>query len=645
MKHPIRRRLMYLSFQGLRACVQLLPLPAARAVGRFLGFLAYGLLRGQRQLTKAHLAYAFGDSLAPAQRARIARGVFRNLGQSAMEWLLLPKLSLDTVKQLITCEGLEHLRHALAKGDGVILVSPHFGSWEFVPLYLKSVGCEGAILARRLRYAEYESFLISMRGEKGVTTLARGSLKDVAKLLRANQMVGMLPDQDMDSLEGIFINFFGHPAYTPVGPAALSLMTGAPIVPCFMIRDQARFRFVIEPPLSAPSGVDRAQAMTQLTQAWSDAMESKIRQYPDHWVWMHRRWKTQPNAAHSTQHTAHSVNPARLQPMERCARQQPAPSVLLSALCLVLFATVDGCAKSADKPTQDTKTARAAPAEPAATQHMDGFTLTGYEDTGAKRWELNGTGAHLDGNIVTIHHPDGIGYDPLHKAYLTASLGQVNQTDRHVRLEHDVTIHTTDGLWFTSPLLYWIPDDNEVTTDQSVRIETDHMLLRGRGASGFTQLKEMTIERDIELVLNPSDHDAPHDGPKQVTITCDGPLSFDYGNSVATFEKNVHVQDPNGDLYSDKLVAYLDQTTHTIRYAEATGRVRIHQQQNTALSERAVYEPSVGKITLVGKPSLLLYPSTKSQSDPLSLSGLMKTPKAAKSPQAAVPPSDAVATP
>jgi lipopolysaccharide export system protein LptA len=107
-----------------------------------------------------------------------------------------------------------------------------------------------------------------------------------------------------------------------------------------------------------------------------------------------------------------------------------------------------------------------------------------------------------------------------------------------------------------------------------------------------------------------------------VTITCDGPLSFDYENHVATFEHNVHVQDPKGDIYSDTLIAYLDETTHTIRYAEAIGRVRIHQDQNTALSERAIYEPAIGKITLVGKPSLLVYPSGGSQGAQLSFGGL-----------------------
>jgi LPS export ABC transporter protein LptC len=261
---------------------------------------------------------------------------------------------------------------------------------------------------------------------------------------------------------------------------------------------------------------------------------------------------------------------------------------------------------------------------------MRDFLLTGYEEGGAKRWQLEGTTARIDGPVVTIHHPQGVGYDPARTAYLTASAAEVHQPTRHVRMEHEVTIHTSDGLWFSTPVLHWIPDEDRMATETPVRLETDHMLVRGRGFEGRTQLKQAVILRDIEVVLNPTDHDQPAaagiPGPpftnaeagKQVTITCEGPLTFDYERNIATFEQNVHVKDPGGDLYSDKLVAYLDPVSHTIRYAEATGRVRIHQHQNTALSERAVYEPAVGKITLVGKPSLLVYPSENGPAPQLS---------------------------
>ncbi len=613
---------MYLGFRGLSALVGCLPLVAARALGRALGWLAYSLLRGQRRLVLTHLQSAFGEQLGPQERGRIARGVFRNLGHNVVEWLFLPRLSNAQIQQLIVGEGLEHLRQAKAKGEGALVITPHFGNWELISPYLRTLGFEGGVLARRLRYPEYESFLISLRGARGIPTLIRGSLKEIAKLLRANQFIGILPDQDVDSLDGIYVNFLGHPAYTPIGPAALSLMTGAPIIPCFLVRTGRTFTLRIEPPIAMAQTGDRAVAMAQITQAWSAVFESYIRKFPDHWVWMHRRWKTQPTASQGEGRRMEGLTSTLHPPPSTLQLRPSAPALLLVSCLLSLVSVVVGCAKS--KPSASSvapQTASAPPTDPNATQQMTEFALTGYEVDGSKRWELEGKGASVDGSIVTIFQPNGVGYEPERKSYLTASAAQVNQTNRHVRFEHDVTIHTSDGVWFTSPVLHWIPDQQQFATDQPVRMETDHMLLRGRGSTGHTQLKQMTVLEDIELVLNPTDHDLSGQGPKQVTITCDGPLSFDYAKNIATFEQNVHVKDPSGDLFSDTLIAYLDANTHTIRYAEAIGRVRIHQEQNTALSERAVYEPAIGKITLLGKPSLLVYPSQQ-QSPQIDFGGL-----------------------
>lgn len=243
------------------------------------------------------------------------------------------------------------------------------------------------------------------------------------------------------------------------------------------------------------------------------------------------------------------------------------------------------------------------PAEDPTTQEMDGFTMSGYAADGVKRWELEGTGAVLEGSVVTIHRPDGIGYDlsaSKRTTYLTATLAQMEQDSRRIRMEHDVTIHTSDGLWLTSPLLYWLPDREELTTDQPVRLETERLLLRGRGATGHATLDQAVFFDDIELVLyEPAHH---------VRITCEGPFTFDYTRYIATFERNVHVHDGHTHLYADTLVAYLHKVHRTIRYAQATGQVRITQGPHTAHGHRAVYEPRHSRMTLLGAPSLMVYP-------------------------------------
>jgi LPS export ABC transporter protein LptC len=269
----------------------------------------------------------------------------------------------------------------------------------------------------------------------------------------------------------------------------------------------------------------------------------------------------------------------------------------------MLFAS--GCGRQADAPQAKDRPGDPGKPSDAMVQQMDRFTMEGFAPDGRKRWELHGTGADLAGELVTIQHPDGIGFDKGRTAFLDARLAHVNQTTRRIRLEERVNIHTSDGLWFQAPQLYWLPDQERFTTDEPVRLETDHMLIRGRRAVGHTQLNTASILEDVEVILNPTTHElASGGGTHHVTITCDGPLTFDYEHSVAIFEKNVHVTDPQGDMYSTKLIAYMDKETRTVIYAEAIGDVRIVQGGHTAVGGRAVYEPAKGKLTLMDSPSL-----------------------------------------
>lgn len=302
---------MYLGFLGLRAVARWLPFPVAQALGRLLGYAAYGLLGRYRALALVHVRQAFGPALRESTACRIARGAFINLGKTTLEWFILERCSLTRIRRIVEVHGVTHLQQALAQGRGVLALSAHFGNWELLPMALRSMGFEGGVVARPLRYPEYQDFVWGMRARKGIATYDRGAVKDVARVLRANQIIGMMPDQDMDSLEGIFVDFFDQPTYTPAGPAALSLLTGAAIIPCFVVRDGRKFRVILEDPLTVVRTDNRTQDVLRITQQWSRVVESYIRRSPNHWVWMHRRWKTKPLTISEPEERA-AESPARV---------------------------------------------------------------------------------------------------------------------------------------------------------------------------------------------------------------------------------------------------------------------------------------------------------------------------------------------
>jgi len=612
---------LYLVFVSVRMLVRWLPLSLARGLGAAVGLIAYGVAGTQRALCTAHLHTALGPSVSAKTCRWVVRGVFMNLGKTAAEWMVIDRYAPARLRRLVDVQGLPHVRRALEKRRGVIALSAHLSNWEVLAMSLASLGFEGGVLARPLRYAEYESFLWTMRQRKGVQTFNRGSLKEIVEALRRNQIIGMMPDQDIDSLEGIFVEFFSRPTFTPVGPAALSLMTGAPIVPCFIVRDGRRFRVMIEEPIEIARCADRAQDLAAITQAWSRVVESYIRRYPAQWVWMHRRWKTQQDSTAPPASTTSAPPPSSIAKR----RLTPAVSCLVGAMGMVA-ASVIGAMPVEAKRADATLPAPTIPVD----RTMDSFTVAGYAADGSKRWELEGRGAVAEGKYVTVLGPNAVGYEvnsspgatasavsartPVtRRTYATASLGQVDQVTRRIRLEHEATIHTSDGLWLTSPILYWLPDRNEMVSDYSVRIETDRMLLRGRGAVGQSQLKTARLLHDIEMVVSPSREQVPAAiGPgssterRPVTITCDGPLTFDSRRGIAVFERNVRIADGRGTLDTDRLVVYLNPQTHAMTYAEALDHVQIRQDGRVAIAQRAVYEPSLTRITLLGAPALAI---------------------------------------
>ena len=129
-----------------------------------------------------------------------------------------------------------------------------------------------------------------------MASIPRNSLRDILKALRQKKFVAILADQDAGR-GGIFVNFMGRPASTAQGPAAFVMKAGAPIVFVVSLRQQGGKHVVESEALyfgDLPSHWSEEEKLRHITQAWTDVLEKYVRRYPDHWFWMHRRWKTVP---------------------------------------------------------------------------------------------------------------------------------------------------------------------------------------------------------------------------------------------------------------------------------------------------------------------------------------------------------------
>ena len=291
----LTHRLEYAAVRAGQAIVCALPAGAARESGAALGAFAFSVLRVRRDLAVRQISAALGPGLPRVEAERIALGAYRNFGRMTFEYARFPRLTRRDVETVVSVTGAEHLRDALARGKGAVLVAAHYGNWE-IAAALATMGYPVSFLVGEQHNALVDALMNRLRQGLGVETIPlTGSLRGVFRALRANRIVAMLSDQDAGRT-GIFVDFFGRSASTPYGPARFAVATGAALLPGVAVRRPGgRHELVIAPPVAAPEGVPPEEAARVLTQAYTSVFEEFIRLHPDHYFWMHRRWKTRPD--------------------------------------------------------------------------------------------------------------------------------------------------------------------------------------------------------------------------------------------------------------------------------------------------------------------------------------------------------------
>jgi KDO2-lipid IV(A) lauroyltransferase len=199
----------------------------------------------------------------------------------------------DDVARYVEVEGWERVEALRAAGRGVLIVTGHCGNWELLAAAINCRGLGMRVVARALDEPELQELLVALRDRFGSRTIERGRPGAARELLRALRegALGMLIDQDT-RVEGVWVPFFGRPAYTPVGAARIALKQDAAVVPSFIERlPDGRHLARFLPPLDLPD--DETEATALMTAA----IEAQIRRVPEQWVWMHRRWRRQPPVA------------------------------------------------------------------------------------------------------------------------------------------------------------------------------------------------------------------------------------------------------------------------------------------------------------------------------------------------------------
>ncbi|MEW6186476.1 MAG: lysophospholipid acyltransferase family protein [Thermodesulfobacteriota bacterium] len=288
--------MVYRILYSLLYLLSLIPRPLGIRLGEFLGTAGFWLIKRRRTIALENLRVALGEAIGEKERTAFAKKSFQSMGRHFFEVSYLIRKKKKKLGSYIHFEGLENLKRAREQGQGVFLLTGHFGCWELMAVSVGYFQTPIWVVTKPLDFIPAEKLIQKIRGISGNRCVSKEkSMRHLLRLLREKATIGILLDQNIDWYDGVFVPFFGKRACTNKGLALLVHKTRAPVVPIFIVYlGKGRYRIEFQPALPWLVFGDRTTEIEENTAQYNLVIEAMARKYPDHYFWVHQRWKTRP---------------------------------------------------------------------------------------------------------------------------------------------------------------------------------------------------------------------------------------------------------------------------------------------------------------------------------------------------------------
>ena len=292
---PLRQKLEVAGLHTIGFVARVLPFTWTSALGAGVGRLAFYVMRRRRRIAIENITKALGHETDGVPARELARRTFIQIGRSFLEFLALPRLGPAGILDRVELIGYEPVLEWARAGRGAVMLTAHYGNWEILGAAVRAAGGPVRYLLPPQSNEGSDAYFDRIRDQLGIDSIKIGfGMRGALKALRSGAFLGMLPDQDARRV-GIHVPFFGRPASTHTGPARLAYRARCPIVLALVEREPgARFRSRVVAILEADPAQEESREVERLTRAINDGIEAGVRRRPDHWYWLHRRWKTPP---------------------------------------------------------------------------------------------------------------------------------------------------------------------------------------------------------------------------------------------------------------------------------------------------------------------------------------------------------------
>jgi len=302
-KHRLVAYGEYFLFVGLFSFFRCLPFHVAFRVGEFIGWLLYICDRPHRRVGMMNLALAFPDK-SEADRRAILRESLLNLGRLMAEFCHLRTLTKETITERVRLADPEYWQALASKCQetGALILTGHFGNWELSGYTHAYYGFPLHIVHRRLRNPLIDNLIVQERercGNKVIRKTTAGI--EVFRALKQKAFVVVALDQNASGRMGVFVPFFSRLASTSSGLAGLALASGVPVIPAFLVREHGSWHHRLEvlPPVEPIRTGHQETDVRETTAKFTAVFQQIVEQYPDHWLWIHKRWKRRPDGEES----------------------------------------------------------------------------------------------------------------------------------------------------------------------------------------------------------------------------------------------------------------------------------------------------------------------------------------------------------
>jgi KDO2-lipid IV(A) lauroyltransferase len=295
---------LYLIVRFFVSFFRLLPLTFCELMGKFLASIAYLVDTKHRTVAEKNLRNAYGDELSEPQIHEIIRRSYVHLASVGIDFIKLPRIvNSNNWQNHFAFEGLENAQKALEEGKGALCVTGHVGNWEVLGCAMAYVYNHSVhSIAKHMENPYMDKFFTELREKNGQKIIfTENAAREILRVLKNNQLLGILVDQHVRG-NSILVDFFGQKASTTRSVATLSLKTGAPVIMFFARRLEGgyRFKITVSEPLQVEKTGDIEKDIFNLTQRCTNLVESKIRERPHEWLWIHRRWKVKSSIVTSS---------------------------------------------------------------------------------------------------------------------------------------------------------------------------------------------------------------------------------------------------------------------------------------------------------------------------------------------------------